>query len=380
MQLTSKLPKVGTTIFTQMSALANEYNAINLSQGFPNFDCSARLQNLVTAAMQSAKNQYAPMAGLPALCTQIALKNQKSYGIALDPAHEITITNGASEAIFSAITALVHAGDEVILIEPAYDCYRPAIELCGAKVVVYEALAPDFAVDWVAFAQLVTPRTRLILLNNPQNPTASTFDDRDWQAIENLTANTDILVLSDEVYEHLVFDGLPHHSIFTRPALWSRAIATFSFGKTFHNTGWKIGYCAAPPYITAEIRKVHQFNVFCVTTPLQYAIAEFLKDENEYLSLPNFYQKKRDLFANALQNSRLDLLPCRGTYFQVASYARISSEADTDFVQRLVREAGVAAIPISVFYESGRDAQLIRLCFANTDDTLLQAAARLTKL
>ena len=380
MQLTSKLPNVGTTIFSTMSALANEYKAINLSQGFPNFDCSARIQNLVTAAMQAGQNQYAPMSGLPALCEQIALKNKKAYGIDLHPAHEITVTNGASEAIFSAITALVHRGDEVILIEPAYDCYRPAIELCGATVVVYEVFAPDFSVDWAAFAQLVTPKTRLILLNNPQNPTASTFDTADWAAIEKITANTDILILSDEVYEHLVFDGQPHHSIFTRPALRERTIATFSFGKTFHNTGWKVGYCAAPPNITTEIRKVHQFNVFCVTTPLQVALAEFLKDENEYLSLPAFYQAKRDRFTNLLKDSKLDLIPCRGTYFQVASYARISTERDVDFVQTLVRKIGVAAIPISAFYASGHDARLIRLCFAKTDDTLAQAAARILTL
>jgi methionine transaminase len=380
MQIISKLPNVGTTIFSTMSALANEYKAINLSQGFPNFDCSARIQHLVTAAMQAGQNQYAPMTGLPALCEQIALKNKKAYGIDLHPAHEITITNGASEAIFSAITALVHRGDEVILIEPAYDCYRPAIQLCGATVVVYEVFAPDFAVDWSHFAQLVTPKTRLILLNNPQNPTASTFDAADWDALEKITANTDILILSDEVYEHLVFDGAAHHSIFTRPALRERTIATFSFGKTFHNTGWKVGYCAAPPNITTEIRKVHQFNVFCVTTPLQVALAEFLKDENEYLSLPAFYQAKRDMFANLLKDSKLDLIPCRGTYFQVASYARISQERDVDFVQRLVREIGVAAIPVSAFYASGHDAQLIRLCFAKTDATLVQAAERLLQL
>lgn len=363
-----------------MSKLANEHNAINLSQGFPNFESSARLQNLVTAAMQNGDNQYAPMPGLPALCAQLAEKNRNLYAANINPATEITITNGASEAIFSAITALVHRGDEVIIIEPAYDCYRPAIELCGAKVVVYEVFAPDFRVDWAAFAQLITPKTRMIVINNPQNPTATTFDNTDWAAVERLIENTDIIVLSDEVYEHLVFDGQPHCSILARPALWQRAIATYSFGKTFHNTGWKIGYCAAPDYLTAEIRKVHQFNVFSVTTPMQYALAEFLKDENEYLSLPKFYEEKRDFFAERLAKTPLKLLPCKGTYFQLASYAHLSSERDVDFALRLVREIGVATIPISVFYESGRDDKILRFCFAKTNDTLAQAADRLMLL
>ena len=297
MQIQSKLPKVGTTIFSVMSKLAAEHQAINLSQGFPNFESSVRLQNLVTKAMQNGQNQYAPMPGLPALCERLAEKNRRLYGANINPHTEITVTNGASEAIFSAIVALVHQGDEVVIIEPAYDCYRPALDLCGAKVVVYEAVAPDFSVNWQAFAQLVTAKTRMIVINNPQNPTATTFDNSDWLAIEHLTEGTNIIVLSDEVYEHLVFDGQPHHSILARPALWQRTIATYSFGKTFHNTGWKIGYCTAPDYLMTEIRKVHQFNVFSVTTPMQHALAEFLEDENEYLSLPNFYQKKRDFFA-----------------------------------------------------------------------------------
>jgi methionine transaminase len=380
LQIKSKLPKVGTTIFSVMSKLAVEHNAINLSQGFPNFESSERLQKLVTKAMQSGQNQYAPMPGLPALCEQLAYKNQKLYGANINPATEITITNGASEAIFSAITALVHQGDEVIIIEPAYDCYRPAIDLCGAKVVVYEAVAPDFRVNWQAFAQLVTPQTRMIMVNNPQNPTATTFDNSDWAAMERITEGTDIILLSDEVYEHLVFDGQPHCSALARPTLWQRTIATYSFGKTFHNTGWKIGYCAAPDYLMAEIRKVHQFNVFSVTTPMQYALAEFLKDENEYLSLPNFYEEKRDFFAERLSKTPLKLLPCKGTYFQLASYAHLSEERDVDFAQRLVREIGVATIPISVFYESGRDEKILRFCFAKTNDTLAQAADRLLNI
>lgn len=380
MQLKSKLPNVGTTIFSVMSALAQKHQAINLSQGFPNFESSERLQTLVTKAMQQGYNQYAPMAGLPALCEQLTIKNKKLYDIDLNPATEITITNGASEAIFSTISALVHQGDEVIIIEPAYDCYRPAIELCGAKVVVYEAYAPDFKVDWTAFAKLISPKTRLILINNPQNPSATIFEETDWAALENIVANTDILILSDEVYEHLVFDGKAHCSIFTRKALWQRAIATFSFGKTFHNTGWKVGYCAAPAYIMTEIRKVHQFNVFSVTTPIQHALAEFLSDETEYLQLPAFYQEKRDFFADLLQKTRLDLLPSRGTYFQVVSYKRISDEPAVAFARRLVEQVGVATIPLSVFYDSQHDDHLIRLCFAKTTDTLRQAADRLSHL
>ena len=380
MQLKSKLPTVGTTIFSVMSALAQKHQAINLSQGFPNFESSERLQTLVTKAMQQGYNQYAPMPGLPALCEQLVIKNKKLYDIDLNPATEITITNGASEAIFSAVTALVHHGDEVVIIEPAYDCYRPAIELCGAKTVVYEAYAPDFKVDWVAFAKLISSKTRLILINNPQNPSATIFDETDWLALENIVANTDILILSDEVYEHLVFDGKPHCSIFTRKSLWQRAIVTFSFGKTFHNTGWKVGYCAASTDIMTEIRKVHQFNVFSVTTPIQHALAEFLTDETEYLQLPAFYQEKRDFFADLLQKSRFELLPSRGTYFQVVSYKRISDEPAVAFARRLVEQAGVATIPLSVFYHSQHDDQLIRLCFAKTADTLRQAADRLCNL
>ncbi len=380
MNISSKLPKIGTTIFSVMSALANKHEAINLSQGFPNFDCSSRLQQLVSEAMQNGFNQYAPMPGLPSLCERLAEKNQKLYGVNINPFTEITITNGASQAIFSAITALVHAGDEVIIIEPAYDCYQPAIELCGAKTVVYETYAPDFKVDWSAFARLITPRTRMILINNPQNPSATTFDTNDWAEIEKLVEGTDIFILSDEVYEHLVFDGKPHVSIFTRKALWERTIATFSFGKTFHNTGWKVGYCAAANNIMTEIRKVHQFNVFSVTTPIQHALAKFLEDENEYLQLPNFYQTKRDLFANLLKNSRLQLIPSQGTYFQLASYANISDEPAVDFAKRLVTETGVATIPISVFYNSQHDDRIIRLCFAKTDETLHAAAERLCKL
>ena len=379
-RIDSKLPNVGTTIFSVMSALAREHQAINLSQGFPDFDMSGRLQDLVTDAMRNGHNQYAPMTGLPALCERIVQKNYRLYGAIQDAATEITITNGASQAIFTAIGAFIRPDDEVILVEPCYDCYRPAIELAGGRVVVYETSAPDFAVDWAAYAQLITPKTKMLLINNPQNPSASVFSAADWQAIARLTVGTDILILSDEVYEHLVYDGAAHQSIFRFPELWERTIATYSFGKTFHNTGWKIGYVAAPDYLMQEIRKVHQFNVFSVTTPFQYALAEFLADENEYLQLPDFYQQKRDAFAAMLALTRLELLPCKGTYFQVVTYKNISDERDTDFAVRLVKEFGVAAIPISGFYHSNKDEQLIRLCFAKTNRTLEQAAERLMRL
>jgi methionine aminotransferase len=363
-----------------MSSLANQYKAINVSQGFPNFECSPRLQGLVTEAMQKGYNQYAPMTGLPALCEQIAIKNQRLYQKTLNPATEITITVGASQAIFTAITALIHEGDEVILIEPCYDCYQPAIELCGGKVVVYETKAPDFKVNWVEYAQLITSKTRMILINNPQNPSASIFTADDWREIARLTKGTDIFVLSDEVYEHIVFDGNQHQSVFLFPELWERTMAVYSFGKTFHNTGWKVGYIAAPEYIMREIRKVHQFNVFSVFTPVQHALAEFLKDENEYLNLSAFFQEKRDLFCELIAPSRFTVIPCKGTYFQLLSYAEISDESDVDFAQRLVKEHGIATIPISGFYNSQHQEQLLRICFAKTDETLRQAAACLNSI
>ena len=377
---TSKLPHVGTTIFTVMSALANEHGAINLSQGFPNFPSPERLSDLVCQYMKKGYNQYAPMAGVPILREQLAEKAQRLYGASIDPNTEITITAGATQAIFTAIAAFVSSGDEVILIEPAYDSYRPSIEVNGGVPVSYKLSAPDYRVDWLALGRLVTARTRMIIINTPHNPTGTILKAEDLQALEKLTAGTDILVLSDEVYEHLIYDGQPHQSVLRYSGLWERSLATYSFGKTFHNTGWKIGYCLAPAHLTAEFRKVHQFNVFSVNTPMQYALADYLADPETYLSLDDFFQQKRDFFLDAMKGSRLQPLRCEGTYFYLFDYSAISDEPDTKFAKRMTTEWGVAAIPVSVFYSNGSSDKVIRLCFAKTEETLERAGALLRKI
>ena len=377
MKVESKLPWVGTTIFTVMSALANEYGAINLSQGFPNFDCPERLKFLVNEYMQRGLNQYAPMPGVPALRQQIASKIENLYNAPVNPDMEITITAGATQALFCAIAAFVKPGDEVILIEPAYDSYRPSIEVNGGVAVAYELAAPDFRVDWEALKKLVNRRTRMIIVNNPHNPTGKVFSKEDLLNLQKIAVENDLLVLSDEVYEHLVFDGRQHESVLAYPELFARSLVTFSFGKTFHNTGWKIGYCVAPEPLMREFRKVHQFNVFAVNTPMQYAIADFLENPKEYLHLPDFYQMKRDYFFAYMRESRFRAVGCEGTYFQLFDYSDISDLPDFDFVKKLITDHGVAAIPISVFYSSGRNERTIRLCFAKTEETLRQAGERL---
>lgn len=377
MTISSKLPKVGTTIFTVMSALANEHGALNLSQGFPNFDCSDRLKLLVENYLRLGYNQYAPMPGVPALRERIAEKIERLYGVAVDPETEITITAGATQALFCAITALVQPGDEVILIEPAYDSYRPAVELNGGIPVVYEMEAPDFSIDWRKFQRLLTRKTRLVVVNTPHNPTGKILKEADWLVLQRLVQGTETLVLCDEAYEHLVFDGQSHESILRYPALAEQRLAIFSFGKTLHATGWKLGCCVASPELTREFRKVHQFNVFAVNTPMQHAVADYLSLPEVYLGLNDFYQQKRDFFLNALDGSRLKPVACEGTYFQLFDYSAISEERDTDFVRRLIVEHGVAAIPVSVFYSGGKDERLIRLCFAKTEETLAKAAALL---
>lgn len=376
----SKLPNVGTTIFTVMSALANEYKAINLSQGFPNFGCDPRLVEEVHRAMQQGHNQYPPMAGVGILRQQIAAKIGKLYGREINPDTEITITAGATQALFTVIAAFVHPGDEVILIEPAFDSYSPAIEVAGGKVVPYELSAPDYRVDWTDLAEKVTNRTRMIIINSPHNPTGSILEAEDMRQLQALTAGTDILVLSDEVYEHLIYDGHEHQSILRYPELYQRCLAVYSFGKTFHVTGWKVGYTVAPPALTAEFRKVHQFNVFTVNTPAQYGLAAYLQDEQAYLSLPDFYQQKRDFFLEQMAGSSLRPLGNAGTYFQLFDYSAISNEPDTEFACRMTTEFGVAAIPASVFYTSGRDEGIIRLCFAKTEETLAKAGRLLRKI
>ena len=377
MNISSKLPAVGTTIFTQMSQLANRHDAINLSQGFPDFEVDQLLKDRINHYVQAGFNQYAPMTGVVELREAIAKKKQLLYGCTLDPTTEITITNGATEAIFSAITALIHPRDEVIIFEPAYDCYLPTIQLNGGVPVPVRLKSPNYKIDWEQVKGLVTPRTRMIMINSPHNPTGTVLDLQDIENLREVVKGTGIMILSDEVYQHLIFDGLNHESILRYPDLSERAIITMSFGKTFHATGWRIGYAIAPPNITAEIRKVHQFNTFSINRPLQHALADYLMEPERYLSLPHFYQRKRDLFNKAMSHTDFEFLPCAGTYFMLASYQRISDSGDQDFARWLTTEKGVAVIPISSFYSDGTDERIVRFCFAKSDGVLLTAAGRL---
>lgn len=379
MQLTSKLPTVGTTIFSEMSQLAARHGAINLSQGFPNYGADPTLKTLVGRYVEAGHNQYAPMAGLLELREAIARKKEHLYGRALNPETEITITNGATEAIYSAISALVHAGDEVIVFEPAYDSYVPAIEVNGGIPVPIRLRSPDYRIDWNEVRDKISPETRMIMVNSPHNPTGTMLRTTDLEALCAITKDTDILILSDEVYQHLVFDGRRHESVLRYPDLYRRSVVTMSFGKTFHVTGWRVGYAIAPPEITAEIRKVHQFNTFSINRPLQHALADYLALPERYLSLPTFFQRKRDLFREAMVETPFELLDCAGTYFMLASYAQISDEGDQAFSRWLTQEKGVAVIPISSFYTDGTDERVIRFCFAKTDEVLLTAAAKLTE-
>lgn len=380
MIVSSKLPGVGTTIFTVMSALAQEHGAINLAQGFPDFPSSQRLNELVAHYMRQGYNQYAPMAGVPILRQRIAEKIDGLYGVKIDPDQEITITCGATEGIFTAIGALVSPGDEVIIFEPAYDSYRPSIELFGGITKSFELSAPDYTIDWDRLMRLISMKTRMIIINTPQNPIGKILKPADMQALEKLVSSSDIIILSDEVYEHMVYDGHEHQSILRYPALRERALAVYSFGKTFHNTGWRIGYCVAPPALTAEFRKVHQFNVFSINTPMQYALADFLEDPHEYLGLGTFFTHKRDFFLDAIEGSLFRPLLSEGSYFQLCDYSQISTEPDVDFCRRLTMEYGVAAIPVSVFYHSKRDEKIIRFCFAKKEETLERAAKLLREI
>ncbi|WP_290904838.1 methionine aminotransferase [Aquabacterium sp.] len=378
--LHSRLPTVGTTIFTVMSALAQECGAINLSQGFPDFDAPAELLDALDAAARAGHNQYAPMAGMPVLREAIAAKVEALYGAQYDVASEVTVTAGATQAIFTAIAALVHPGDEVIVFTPAYDSYAPSVELQGGRVVYAELLAPTYRPDWALVKALVTPRTRMIVVNSPHNPTGSVWTADDVAALADVVQGTGIVVLSDEVYEHMVYDGVRHESVMRHPELLQRSIVVSSFGKTCHATGWKVAYALAPRELMAEFRKAHQFIVFTVHTPSQVALAEFMKKPGWYAQLLALYQGKRDIFRQALAGSRFELLPCEGTYFQCVKYAAISDEGDRAFAERLTREHGVAAIPVSAFYPDGRDHGVIRFCFAKSADTLGRALERLTKL
>jgi methionine transaminase len=382
MNIKSKLPYVTSHIFSYMSALSNEYNAINLSQGFPNFEPSQELQDLVDTCLKDKSipytNQYAPMAGLLSLRERISEKVYSTYNVVVDPVSEITITVGATEAIFDTIAAFVWKDDEVILIEPCYDCYRPAVDTVEGKAIIYKMNTIDFKIDWIELGKLITPKTRMICISTPNNPTGSILRKEDMLQLSNLVRNTDILIMSDEVYEHMVFDGETHESPLKYPELKERTISIFSFGKTYHITGWKIGYAIAPKELTDEIRKVHQNSVYSVSHPLQKAIALFMKDSNDYIDLSNFYQKKRDLFLDATKDSRFKPLPCHGSYFQLFDYSAISQENDFDFCVRLIKEYGVAAIPVSRLYSDWQDDKLIRFCFAKTDDLLFKAIKKLS--
>lgn len=376
----SKLPGGETTIFTIMSALANTHNAINLGQGFPNFDTPQELKDKVAHYLQDAKNQYCPMAGLPALRSILAKKVENLYGLSVDGNTEVTVIAGATQGLFTAIAAFVHEGDEVIIIEPAYDSYKPTIELMKAVAVPYTLIAPEFKIDWDQMANLVTDKTRMIIINTPHNPIGKTLKREDLEALERLTEDTNIIVLSDEVYEHLIYDGQEHQSVLRFPNLFQRSIAVYSFGKTFHSTGWKIGYCVAPEYLMDEFRKVHQWNVFCVNSFEQYALADYLQDESNYNYLPKFYQAKRDLLSSAMEGSKFEALESEGTFFQLFKYDKISDEPDTEFVKRMTIDYGVAAIPVSVFYSDRQQGGVIRLCFAKTDDLLVKAGERLKRI
>jgi methionine transaminase len=383
MNIRSKLPNLQTTIFSKMSALAAEHQAINLSQGFPNFETDEKLTNLCQFYLKKGYNQYAPMAGLINLCAVLTQKIECLYQQKYNPNTEITITAGATQAIFCAITAFAQWGDEVIIIEPAYDCYEPAIKLTGAKTVSYVLKsAENWRINWSEMANLINEKTAMIIINSPHNPTGSILKKEDLQQLENLVKGKNIVVLSDEVYEHLTFDNEPHESILKYPNLRKQSLAVFSFGKTLHATGWKIGYIVGEENLMREFRKVHQFNVFSVNTPFQHAIADYLQDEKVYLNLSDFMQKKRDCFLNLIKKTQLKPLRSEGTYFQILDYSAISQQKDTDFAIWLTEKIGVATIPISVFYTKKNipaEQNLIRVCFAKTEETLEKAAFRLEK-
>ncbi len=381
MQIETKLPKVGTTIFSVMSQLAVEHKAVNLGQGFPDFEPPQPLRDAITRAMGEGRNQYAPGIGLPALREQIALKTERMYGHKLSADTDVTVTSGATEALFAAIAAVVRAGDEVIVFDPAYDSYEPAIELQGARAVHIPLQAPTFAIDWQRVRDAITPKTRMILINSPHNPTGAVLSAADLDELAAIVRDTEIVVLSDEVYEHIVYDGEQHQSVLRHAELAARSIVVSSFGKTYHCTGWKLGYAVAPKALSAEFRKVHQYLTFCTFHPAQVAFAEFMASTPEhYLELPAFYQAKRDRFRDLIKPSRFKLLDVPGGYFQLVDYSSISDKDDVSFCEWMVKEGGVAAIPLTPFYEKAPGTHLLRLCFAKSDATMEAAAERLCKL
>lgn len=378
-RIASRFPDMGTTIFTVMSRLATECGAVNLSQGFPDFQAEPALFDAMHRHMLAGRNQYAPMAGLSELRQAIVDKVADLYGPRFDVDSEVTVTAGATQAIFTAIAAFVRPGDEVIVFEPVYDSYVPAIETVGGKAVFAQLRFPDYAPDWTQVAGLISPRTRMIIVNSPHNPTGSLLSAVDLEKLAKLVRGTDIVILSDEVYEHIVFDGAPHASLCGHAELATRSLVVSSFGKTYHITGWKIGYVVGPAALMAEFRKVHQFNVFTVHAPSQLAIADYMQSPERHLSLAGFYQEKRDLFRSLMAATPFELLPCRGTYFQLARYAGLSDLPDTAFAEWLTRQVGVAVIPVSVFYANGQDDRVVRFCFAKREETLRAATERLCK-
>lgn len=379
-EIPSKLPQAGLSIFAIMSKLANDHGAVNLSQGFPDFPISEKLISRVNHFMQQGFNQYAPMPGIKPLRDAISEKVYHSHQLRYDAEEEITVTAGATQALFTAITAFIREGDEVIIFEPAYDCYAPAVKACGGMVKYASLASPDFQINWPVLRQMVTNRTRMIIINSPHNPTGTLLTSSDMAELERLTRQTDILVLSDEVYEHLIFDEHTHESVCRYPELANRSLVVASFGKTFHATGWKMGYVLAPARLTKEFRKIHQFVVFAVNTPIQYAIAEYLQDRNNYEELGSFYQRKRDIFLENIKNSRFKVVPCHGTYFQLLDYSAISDLSEMEFAKQLVLDHGIASVPVSPFYNKQDNQHLLRFCFAKTDETLVKAGEILCKI
>lgn len=376
----SKLPNVSTSIFAIMSSLSNEQNAINLSQGFPNFPISAELINLVSKAMKDGYNQYSPMSGIIELRETIAEKVSNLYGVNYNPETEITITAGATEAIYGIISAFIAKDDEVIIFTPAYDCYDPTIRFNGGKTIEIELKAPYFKVNWPKVKASISDRTKMIIINTPHNPTGTVLSEGDMQSLEDLVKDTNIIILSDEVYEHIIFDGIKHQSVSRFKGLAERSFTVASFGKTFHSTGWKLGYCIAPKELMAEFRKIHQFIVFSANHPIQRALATYMRNSENYMELPDFYQKKRDFFLNAIRGTKFTSIPSKGTYFQLLGYESISKENDFDFAVRLTKEKKIASIPISVFYKNKTDNNLLRFCFAKDEDTLYKAAEILNQI
>jgi methionine aminotransferase len=376
----SKLPGIGTNIFSVMSTLSEQHQAINLSQGFPDYDCDPKLIELVNDAMKGGENQYAPMAGLPLLRELVADRVNRTHHATYNSDQEVTITAGGTQAIFTALASCINPGDEVIIFEPAYDCYAPTVRMFGGLVKPYGMAFTENKIDWDMVKKLFSANTKMIILNSPHNPTGSILQEDDIQALIKLTKDTDVLILSDEVYEHLVYDGKKHLSVAAYPELRERAFLIASFGKVLHATGWKVGYCIAPEFLMKEFRKIHQFNVFSVNTPMQVAIAKYLQDESVYSDLTAFFQQKRDLFRSLLSHTRFEMLPCYGSYFQCVTYKAISDEVDFALATRLIKDFGVAAIPLSAFYTRSTDCQVLRFCFAKKQETLENAVNRLIKL